>query len=113
MKKQSNEATIDLVKDIFDDAPLQFITHKGEVISGERLTAALNKVADDYRDLQIIVREENAFASHVTEKEKEDYLFKFYAIPEQKVRAGIIDNFTAWQRINNVLTGECVAFLPK
>ena len=91
---------------------MDFITHTGEIISGERLQAAINNVADDWANLAYAIRKENAYAPHVTEKQKEDKLNRMLASAEE-IRHGKIDSFTIWQRVNNYLTGECVALLPK
>lgn len=88
-----------------------FTTHKGTRISGDQLQDAINKVADDCAENARAIKKENAYASHVTEKQKEQYLSKGLEYAEH-IRLGNIDNFTIWQRVNNYLTGECVAFLP-
>lgn len=90
---------------------MQFRTHTGEVIEGERLQAAIEKVADWYRDNSIAIRAEDCYADHVTEERKEEILEKGLAFAE-RVRAGEITGFSVWQRINTELTGECVALLP-
>jgi len=89
-----------------------FITHTGEQVSGERLNNALNKVADDWAKLGADIRKENAYAPHVTEKQKEDNLSRMIET-SNLIRLGNIDSFTIWQRVNTALTGECVALLPK
>lgn len=86
-------------------------THTGEIVTGPRLTAALNKVADDWANLACAIRGEDAFASHVTEETKEQALTEMLERAEA-IRNGDIGSFTIWQRVNEVLTGECVALLP-
>lgn len=88
-----------------------FRTHTGELVEGERLTAALAKVADDWRDLAYAIRRADNYASHVTEETKDAALAKALESAE-RVRAGEVKSFTIWQRVNMMLTGECVAFLP-
>lgn len=88
----------------------QFRTHTGEVVTGDRLDAACKGVGQDWRDLAHSIRKEDAYASHVTEETKEKDLNRRLAQADQ-IDAGTIDNFTIWQRVNEFLTGECVALL--
>lgn len=88
-----------------------FRTHTGEQVQGDRLQAALNTVADWYTDNAYGIREEDLYASHVTEVQKDDYLARGLEHAED-VRAGEVTSFAVWQRVNEVLTGECVGFLP-
>jgi len=90
---------------------MNFKTHTGEIVTGERLTQALNEVANDWANLGRAIREENLYASHVTEEQKEENLMRDLAHAEE-VRNGEIKSFTIWQRVNEKLTGECVALLP-
>lgn len=89
---------------------MQFRTHTGEVVTGERLASALNAVADWYAENARAIRREDAYASHVTEETKERSLTEGLAFAEQ-VRRGEVGGFSVWQRINTHLTGECVALL--
>lgn len=85
-----------------------FTTHKGEVVTGEKLQSALDEVADDYVKMYNSIRKEDKYASHVTEKQKDDALSKGLEFAE-KIRIGDgIDNFTVWQRVNEKITGESV-----
>ncbi|OYY99576.1 MAG: hypothetical protein B7Y37_13880 [Sphingobacteriia bacterium 28-36-52] len=85
-----------------------FTTHKGEVVTGEKLQSALDEVADDYVKMYNSIRKEDKYASHVTEKQKDDALSKGLDFAE-KIRIGDgIDNFTVWQRVNEKITGESV-----
>jgi len=90
-----------------------FVTHTGEIVTGERLTKALNAVADFWAQNAMAVYKENAYASHVSEKTKinnrERQLEQAERIRSGNEKCG----FWLWQRINTELTGECVAFLPK
>lgn len=88
----------------------QFRTHTGEIVSGGRLVAALNVVADWYAANARAIRLENAYAAHVTEERKEERLVEGLAFAEE-VRRGEHCGFSVWQRINTHLTGECVALL--
>lgn len=87
-----------------------FRTHTGEIITGERLTAALNAVADDHIENAHAVRAEDAYADHVTETRKHEILMWDLGFAE-KIRRGQATDLTTWQRINQALTGECVALL--
>jgi hypothetical protein len=88
-----------------------FRTHTGEIVTGERLKNAFNKVADDFKNIAYAIRTEDAYASHVTEIQKEKHLEQMLKSAEM-VRQGNITSFSAWQDINTELTGECVALLP-
>lgn len=71
---------------------------------------ALNKVADDWERAAYEIRKEDAYAEHVTEDEKDQYLQEMINQAEE-IRNGKVKSFTIWQRVNYELTGECVAFL--
>ncbi len=88
-----------------------FKTHTNEIITGQRLIDVLSLVADDWADLAVKIKEENHYAPHVTEKEKEQYMLDMLNEAEA-IKNGKVENFTIWQRVNEKLTGECVAFLP-
>ena len=90
---------------------MNFRTHTGEIVSGEKLLIALNTVADDMAKLAKAIRIENAYASHVTENTKEKCLLDYIAYAEEIRKGENLNNFTIWQRINTVITGECVALL--
>jgi len=90
-----------------------FQTHTGEIVTGERLNVAYGAVADWYVENAHGIKSENLYASHVTEKTKQDCLDTQLALAE-RIRLGIEPmGFWLWQRLNTELTGECVAFLPK
>lgn len=88
-----------------------FRTHTGEIVTGSRLTEALNKVANDAAQLARDIRAEDAYAPHVPEAAKDVYLKRDLEYAE-KIRRGEATGFTIWQRVNQALTGECVGFLP-
>lgn len=50
---------------------MDFRTHTGEIVTGDRLQAALSKVADDWRNLARAIRKEDRYAPHVTDATKE------------------------------------------
>jgi len=90
----------------------EFITHTGETVSGERLREALNIVANKYADNAKGIRQEDFYASHVTEEQKDKNLENDLNIAES-IRAGKETGFWVLQRLNTVLTGECIAMLPR
>ena len=93
---------------------MEFVTHTGEIVTGDKLQAACDAVASWYDNQAVKVRDENAFASHVTQAAKDDYINRFYTQTAQAIRnRENLHHFYAWQRINTELTGECVGFLPK
>jgi hypothetical protein len=89
-----------------------FRTHTGEVVSGERLTKALNQVADDWARLARDIRAEDAYASHVDEATKERDLQTMLAEAEA-IRGGRIASMSVAQSVNTALTGECIPLLGK
>lgn len=91
----------------------RFITHKNEIVTGEKLKQAQNAVADWWYKNAYAIYEEDAYAPHVTAQQKLDDLNDGIALAG-RIRAGEEPmGFWLWQRINTELTGECVAFLPK
>jgi hypothetical protein len=89
-----------------------FRTHTGEIVTGQRLADAYKQVAADWRTLAHAIRKENAYAAHVTEATKEAAM-QDMLIRADEIETGDLRSFTVWQRVNTVLTGECVALLPK
>ena len=91
----------------------QFRTSTGQIISGEALQQACNQLAVWYDNQAVLVRQEDCFDSHVTQAAKDDYIKRYYTDTAQAVRErSNLANFTIWQKLNTILTGECVAFLP-
>ena len=90
-----------------------FRTHTGETVTGITLSNALNQVADDMVQNAKNIRIDNHYADHVTEEQKEECYLRSIEYAEQIRIGNRLNNFTIWQRINQVLTGECVALLPK
>jgi len=72
---------------------------------------ACKQVAKDWRKLAYDIRKQDAYASHVSEEIKEANLQKDLKNADY-IEAGNVDNFTIWQRVNKILTGESVALLP-
>lgn len=88
-----------------------FRTHTGEIVTGPRLQDALNAVADDWATLGRDIREQDHYASHVSEEKKDEDLRRMLNGADA-VRRGEVNSLTIWQRVNEKLTGECVALLP-
>mgnify|MGYP001260933190 CR=1 FL=1 len=72
---------------------------------------ACNKVAGDWRETAYAIMLEDAYASHVSQDTKIHGLAARLAYADQ-IQRGVVNTFTIWQRINYVLTGQCVPFLP-
>jgi hypothetical protein len=90
-----------------------FITHKNELVAGERLEQALNAVADWWYKNAYGIYEENLYAAHVTAQQKLDNLNEGISLAGRIRNGSEPMGFWLWQRVNTELTGECVAFLPK
>lgn len=88
----------------------QFTTHLGEIVTGPRLQEALDAVADDWAELAHAIRREDRYASHVTEKVKDDERDQMLLRAEE-IRLGHIGSATIAQRLNTKLTGRCVALM--
>lgn len=88
-----------------------FKTHTGQIVSGKTLEQAFISVANDWQAIGYAIRKEDAYAPHVTEERKQEALDDML-LQADKIRQGNITSFTIWQRINEKLTGECVALLP-
>ena len=86
--------------------------HTGKILTETELANALAIVANDLRKLAYAIKAENAYASHITEAEKEQFLDNDLAYANEVEKGLHNDNFTIWQRVDTLLTGECVAFLP-
>jgi hypothetical protein len=90
----------------------QFRTHKGKLVTGERLVAAHHAVADHWAANARAIRQEDGYASHVTEAEKGRFMQEQLEQAERIRKGTERMGFWLWQRINTELTGECVPFLP-
>jgi hypothetical protein len=77
-----------------------------------RLIEARKSVAAGIEENAYAVREEDAYADHVTECQKEENLMASIALAKEVERGEHDNSFWCWQRINLELTGECTAFLP-
>ena len=88
---------------------MQFITHKKEIILGDRLIKAIEGVKSDLINLAYAIRKEDNYAAHVTDLQKDQILEK--SLQSANDIYNKLNNFTIWQRINTKLTGECIALL--
>lgn len=89
-----------------------FITHTGERVTGVRLVEARKQVTNDLVELAYTIFNEDAYAPHVTKQQKQDILLD--DIKRAKtILNGTVSSLAVIQRINTVLTGECIALLPK
>ena len=93
---------------------LKFIAHDGRLFEGEILQNAINSVCNDMIESAHKCFKEDTYASHVTLERKEKLRDDAIAQAE-RIRNGEekLTSFWLWQRINEKLTGECIAFLPK
>ena len=89
-----------------------FKDSNGNIVPDEKLKEACKAIAYKWRKSAINQYNQNLYAPHVTEEQKIDNVTKSFAIASW-LEAGIIDTFAAWQDINEYITGECVALLPK
>ena len=92
-----------------------FQTHTGEIFAHDdpRLIAACEAVAQWYEQNARDVRKEDAYASHVKEGTKDNDMLKQYAWADKVRLQENLHNFSVWQRVNQELTGECIALLSK
>ena len=86
--------------------------HTGKILTETELPNALKQVAYDLRKSAHAIKAENAYASHVTESEKEADLAKNLALADEVEKGLHNHTFWLWQRVDTLLTGECIAFLP-
>ena len=86
--------------------------HTGKILTETELAEALKKVANDLRENAYAIHSENAYASHVTQEDKERYLQERLVYANEVEKGLHNSNFTIWQRVDTLLTGECIAFLP-
>ena len=80
-------------------------------MKGKKVRDAFQKVSDEKVALAKGIRACGDYASHVTEEQKDAIMKESIRLAVQ-VQVGTINNFTIWQRVNYILTGECVAFMP-
>jgi hypothetical protein len=86
--------------------------HTGKILTESELKTALARVANDLRESAHIIRKSSYYADHITEDDKERFLAKDLEYANE-VENGLHNrNFTIWQRVDYMLTGESVPFLP-
>jgi len=89
-----------------------FTTHRGDIVTGEKLKQALNNVANDKIANVHRIRNEDMYAPHVNEEQKDENLRKGLELAEQ-IRRGEASGLWLAQLINTKLTGECIGMLRK
>lgn len=92
---------------------LQFRTSLGDIVTGKRLTDALYEVGEAFKGYAYGTYDSDPYASHVTELDKMQYLIDGVLNGERIKTGATLHNFTIAQRVNTILTGECIALLPK
>ncbi len=86
--------------------------HTGKILNETELANALKIVANDWRELAHAIKAENAYGSHITEAQKEQFLADGLRYADEIEKGLHNNNFTICQRVDTLLTGECIAFLP-
>lgn len=85
----------------------------GEILQGEELEKVLKIVSEELKKTAYEIFESDDWASHITEEYKKNYL-KLELIYANEVELGYHNiNFTIWQKINSICTGESVPLLGK
>lgn len=84
----------------------------GKTFSTETVQAAREAVADAWAKNAQAIRDHDEYASHVTEKTKEQNMHNGLAFAESIRRGEQDGSFTVGQRLLHELTGECTALLP-
>ena len=95
---------------------MKFKTHKGEVVEGEKLKSAVNAVVDQCIANSKTIREEDTYADHITEEQKDQFLkadLERYECLRKDALKGQW-GFKIWfiQMLDYELTGEAVGILP-
>lgn len=88
---------------------MEFTTHTKEVITGSKLEDAIQAVKRDMIAIAHAIKKEDAYASHVTEEQKEQNLIKSITYADNIHNK--LHNLSIWQKVNYKLTGECVGLL--
>ncbi len=87
-------------------------THKGEVITGQKLKDALLVIGTESEVSAELIYKTTNYASHITE-EKKLAIYEENLTRAEEIKTGRAEmTFWLWQRLNFHLTGECVSFLP-
>ena len=88
---------------------------RGNIISEEKLKEVCKVLAYRYRKNAIDIYKENAYALHVTENEKLDNVTNQFVYAEHVENCDFVTIMSSklWQDVNQRITGDCVALLPK
>ena len=85
--------------------------HTGKILTETELRNALEMVADGIRRNAVLIRK-GEYASHVTEEEKDKIMAENLTYADEVEKGLHNRNFTIWQKVDYLLTGESVPFLP-
>jgi hypothetical protein len=86
--------------------------HTGKILTESELKEALATVANEYRETAHIMRTSSYYADHITESDKERFLVESLKNADE-IEQGLHNrNFTIWQKVDYLLTGESIPFLP-
>ena len=86
-------------------------TSNGVILEGEELKNILKVVSKDLIDTAYAVYNGNYYASHITEENKKEFLNKSIEYAREVELGKHNNNFTIWQRINFIHTGNCIPFM--
>lgn len=76
----------------------------------QHFLSACKTVAEEWRNLAHAIRKEDAYASHVTETQKDNRLEEMLTHADE-IATGNITCFSIAQRVHEKITGNCVPFL--
>lgn len=88
------------------------ITHTGKIIEGDELKQYLAIVANGLRANANAIHVEDKYASHITKEQKEQYLKKRLDYANEVENGQHNKNFAIWQKLDYIIEGTSVAFLP-
>ena len=86
-------------------------TSNGVILKGEELENILKVVSKDLIDTAYAVYNGNYYASHITEENKKEFLNKSIEYAREVELGKHNNNFTFWQRMNYIHTGNCIPFM--
>ena len=86
--------------------------HTGKILTESELKEVLVKVANELRETAHAIRNKKDYASHITESQMDEFLAKDLEYATE-VENGLHNrNFTICQKVDYLLTGESIPFLP-
>ena len=88
------------------------ITHTGKIIEGDELKQYLAIVANGLRANANAIHVEDNYASHITKEQKEQYLKQRLEYANEVENGKHTNIFTIWQKLDYIIEGTSVAFLP-